>query len=281
MASLLAAVSINAADPVSPAERILQEKRTIVIAHRGFSAVAPENTQAAFELAKAAGADLIELDYYHSKDGVPVLMHDGTLDRTTDAKVKFGAEKVAPKDRTAAELTSLDAGKWFSPQFAGNKVMTLDAALDVIQNGGRTLIERKQGDAATCVELLRKKNLVNELVVQAFDWSYLRDFHAIEPRQVLGALGPPGSYDGKRLTAEEKELNPKWVDEVLKTGSKAVVWNKQISKEAVAYAHKKGLKVWVYTINDPALANDLLDMGIDGIITDNPALIWKTLALRK
>ena len=123
--------------------------------------------------------------------------------------------------------------------------------------------------------------MVNQLVVQAFDWSYLKDFHELEPRQVLGALGPPSSRNGKRLSSEEKALDESWVDEVKGIGARMVVWNRQVSPEAVAYAHEQGLKVWVYTINDPKLADELLDMGIDGIITDNPSIIWRTLALRQ
>ena len=265
----------------SVAERLLNEKRPLVIAHRGYSMVAPENTLAAFELGIAAGADLIELDYHHSKDGVPVVMHDYTLDRTTDATNKLGGSKIRVDARNAGEAAQLDAGSWFNRRYASEKVPLLSEALDFIQKKGVTLIERKAGDAKTCVEMLRKKNLVNGLIVQAFDWDYLADFHKIEPQQVLGALGPPSTKDDKKLSDEEKKLSPAWIDLAQKTGASAVVWNRNIDKAAVDYAHSKGLKVWVYTINESELANRLLDGGVDGIITDNPALIWKTIALRQ
>jgi glycerophosphoryl diester phosphodiesterase len=265
---------------MSVAERLLNEKRPIVIAHRGFSMIAPENTRASFELAIAAGADLVELDYHHSKDEIPVVMHDYTLDRTTDATNRLGVTKIRVDSRAAAEIVKLDAGSWFNPQFGNETPPTLSEALDLIQAKGVTLIERKAGDAATCIALLREKNMINALVVQAFDWVYLADFNRQEPKQVLGALGPPSQKGGKKLTDEEKRLSPAWVDEVKATGSRAVVWNLQVTKESVDYAHRNGLKVWVYTINDPTLANSLLDMGVDGIITDNPSLMWRTLALR-
>lgn len=265
----------------SVAERLLNEKRPLVIAHRGYSMVAPENTLAAFELGIAAGADLIELDYHHSKDGVPVVMHDYTLDRTTDATNKLGGSKIRVDARNAGEAAQLDAGSWFNRRYASEKVPLLSEALDFIQKKGVTLIERKAGDAKTCVEMLRKKNMVNGLIVQAFDWDYLADFHKIEPQQVLGALGPPSTKDDKKLSDEEKKLSPAWIDLAQKTGASAVVWNRNIDKAAVDYAHSKGLKVWVYTINESELANRLLDGGVDGIITDNPALIWKTIALRQ
>ena len=264
----------------NPAEQLMNEKRPLVIAHRGYSMVAPENTLAAFELGIAASADLVELDYHHSKDGVPVVMHDYTLDRTSNATNQLRATKIRIDARDAEEITKLDAGSWFNPRFASERPPTLEAALDFVQQKGVTLIERKAGDAAACVKLLKRKNLVNAVIVQAFDWEYLTDFHKLEPKQVLGALGPPSTKDGKRLTDEEKKLTPAWIDEAQKTGARAVVWSRSVDKAAIDYAHGKGLKVWVYTINEPDLANRMLDAGVDGIITDNPALIWKTIAIR-
>lgn len=264
----------------SLAEKLINAPRPLVIAHRGYSQVAPENTLPSFQLAKTAGADMVELDYYHSKDGELVVLHDGTLDRTTDATNRWGGSKHRVEARTLAELKTLDAGKWFDPQFAGTKVPTLTEALDLIQAGNVTLIERKAGDAATCLKLLQARGLVNRVVVQAFDWSYLADFHALEAKQVLGALGPPSTRDGRRLSDSEKVLSSDWIELALKSGVRAIGWNHQVTKEAVDYAHRKGLKVWIYTINDQAEAARLLDLGVDGIITNNTSLIWRALALR-
>jgi glycerophosphoryl diester phosphodiesterase len=157
----------------------------------------------------------------------------------------------------------------------------LTEAIAMIQQGSVTLIERKAGDAATLVQLLRERNLVNEVVVQAFDWDFLRAFHQLEPGQVLGALGPPGSRDGRRLSTEEKALSPTWLHEIGAIGARVVVWNRQVDASAVKEAHDRGFKVWVYTINDETLARELMASGVDGIITDNPAIIWKAVATRK
>jgi glycerophosphoryl diester phosphodiesterase len=165
-------------------------------------------------------------------------------------------------------------------QASANGLPTLGESIDVIQRGSVTLIERKAGDAAACVKLLNDRQLVNQVVVQAFDWDYLRDYHRLEPRQVLGALGPPGTKNGKKLTDAEKALSPAWLDEIKGTGARAAVWNKQVDAAAVKAAHERGLKVWVYTINDLASAQQLFAAGVDGIITDNPAIIWKALATR-
>ena len=272
--------SLHGNDAGSPAEQLLNAARPLVIGHRGYCQIAPENTLPAFRLAKTAGADLVELDYHHTKDGELIVIHDSTLDRTTDAVAKWGGSKIRVEDKTLAELQTLDAGKWFNSQFAGTRLPTLKEALEVIQDGNLTLIERKGGDAAACVKLLNERQLINQVIVHAFDWQYLADFHHQEPRQVLSALGPSGYRDGKKLTEQEKFLSERWVDEARKAGVRAMGWNNQVTREAVAYAHQKKLKVWIYTINDPAEANRLLDLGVDAIITNNPSLIWRTIALR-
>jgi len=267
-------------ESVPPALALIGSARPLVIAHRGYSAVAPENTLPAFERALAAGADLIELDYHLSQDGHLVVLHDATLDRTTDATNRWGGHNLRVADRTLAELRSLQAGAWFRPAYPGVQIPTLAEALGTIQRGGVTLIERKAGDAAACVRLLRDKDLVNRVVVQAFDWDYLREFHRLEADQVLGALGPPGSRDGRKLTDAEKQLSIGWLDEIRALGARIAVWNRQVDAAAVEAAHARGLKVWVYTINEPDVAAHLLSARVDGIITDNPALIWRSLTLK-
>lgn len=267
------------AQEVSPAERLLQSRRPLVIAHRGYSLVAPENTLPAFERALAAGADLVELDYHHSKDGHLVVIHDGTLDRTTDALVRWGGKDLRVADRTLGELRHLSAGGWFSPPFSNAMLPTLDEALSCIQRGSVTLIERKAGDAAACISLLRQRGLVNRVVVQSFDWEYLRDYRRQDSRQVLGALGPPGSRDGRRLTDADKALSESWLEAVRALGAQLVVWNRQVDALSVRAAHALGLRVWVYTINDLDAAVSVLAAGVDGIISDNPALIWKAVAV--
>jgi len=272
----------KAAEATSPAAAIVDARRPLIIGHRGYPLFAPENTLPSFKLALAAGADLIELDYHHSSEGELVVIHDFTLDRTTDATNRWGGEKLGVSTKRYAELKTLDAGSWFNPQYAGTSLPLLGDVLEFVsKSGGVTLIERKAGAAAACVSLLRNKNLVNCVIVQSFDWDYLKDFHELEPLQVLGALGPPKTLpDGSKPPEGDKILNEQWLDQLKPTGVKAVIWNDQVTAEAVRLAHQRGLKVWVYTINDPAAANKLLDLGVDGLITNNTSLMWKTVALR-
>lgn len=253
---------------MAPALQRLDLKRPLVIAHRGDSAAAPENTLPAFRQALATGADLIELDYHHSRDGVPVVMHDATFDRTTDAGARWGRKDVRIDQTAAVDLQPLDAGAWFGPAFVGTRVPRLTEALDTIQSGSVTLIERKAGDATTCARLLRERGLINHVVVQSFDWDFLRALHALVPEQALGALGPKG---------QSEPLNPAHAEAVAQLGAKAIVWSETISPEGIRAAHERGLKVWIYTIDDPEKARALVSLGVDGIITNQPALIRAAL----
>src|SRR6185436_2609535 len=103
-------------------------------------------------------------------------------------------------------LKTLDAGSWFNPSYARTTLPLLSEVLDLVhQNRGVTLIERKAGPADACVKLLREKQLMNQVIVQAFDWSYLKAFHELEPQQILGALGPPKLLaDGSKPGEQDK-----------------------------------------------------------------------------
>jgi glycerophosphoryl diester phosphodiesterase len=259
--------------------QLIQLDRTLVIAHRGYSQMAPENTLPAFQLALISGADLIELDYHHTLDNLPVVLHDATLDRTTDAQARWGLTNIAVASRLAADLPELDAGSWFDPLYQGVRSPLLTEALDLIQSRSVTLIERKAGDAPTLIRLLDDRQLLDQVVVQAFDWEFIRRCRELAPNLILGALGPPSTRNGRQLADSEKWLNAPFLDEVQAVGAQLVVWNRQVTPAAVAEAHRRGLRVWVYTINEPATAAILVGLGVNGIITDNPALIWKGIAI--
>lgn len=263
-----------------PARRVLNTRRTLVIGHRGFRDAAPENTLPSFELALKAGVDLVEFDYRHTSDGVPVAIHDETLERTTDAQRVWKGIGLEVAGRTLKELADLDAGSWFHPRFAGTRIPTLEEAIDAIRPGAVPLIERKDGDATACAQLFRRRGLVNHAIVIAFDWDYLREFRALVPDQILGALGPSAATRRTARGGDRDALSTATLDRIARMGIELVVWNRHVSRASVAAAHARGMKVWIYTVNDPDEADDLVHMGVDGLISDNPSLIWKTLALR-
>lgn len=259
---------------------MLKLARPLVIGHRGAARHAPENTLPSFAMGLRSGADMVELDYHHSRDGVPMAIHDATLDRTTDAGARWGLRRCSVARKDCAELQALDAGAWFAPEFRGARVPTLFEALTVIQAEAATLIERKSGDAADCLATLRQGDWVNDVIVQAFDWDFLRELHRLEPAQTLGALGPPPFRSVRTWSDARRHLSPGWIDALLDTGARVVGWNRGIARDGIERAHALGMKVFVYTVNEPAEANRLLDLGVDGLISDDPALIREAIARR-
>lgn len=258
--------------------RLIQSSRPLIIAHRGYSRLAPENTLPAFRRGLEAGADLIELDYHHTKDGIPVALHDYTLDRTTDATHRWGGKGLAVDKYTRAQLAELDAGNWFSPRFAGTRLPTLKESVDLIQPHSITLIERKAGDAVTLMKLLQEWDLMNQVVVQSFDWKFVRECRSLNSEVILGALGPPSTLQGRKLTEPEKVLNQDFIRAIQEMGANLVVWNSQITPESVSLAQQAGLRVWVYTIDDPVKAKALVLQGVNGIITNDPETIQKAIS---
>ncbi len=264
----LGSATVFAATPNSKAEHLIHADRVLVVAHRGDSLKCPENTLPAFASAVAAGSDLVELDYVHTSDGIPLVIHDGTLDRTTDARAVFDGKKIGVDSKPLDQLLKLDAGRWFAPQFAGTRLPTLEESLDVIQNGSTTLIERKAGDAKTCVELLRRKGLIRDVVVQSFDWNFLADCHELEPEIVLAALG-------------FKPVTDADMAKIKKTGAAAVGWDsKYIDQDLIDRFHDAEYKVWAWTVDNSDRAQQLMELGINGIITNAPGRIKELIDQR-
>src|SRR5262245_4017798 len=162
-----------------------------VIAHRGFSGIAPENTLAAIRAALEAGADRVEVDVLVTRDGVPVLLHDADLDRTTNGRGPVAA-------RTLADVRALDAGGWFDARFTGERVPTLAEALEFCR--GRILLnleikseavedrEAPAGVEAAVVEAIRRARAPAEVVVSSFDPRALVRVRRLFPELGIQAL---------------------------------------------------------------------------------------------
>lgn len=250
-----------------PVERLLRDAAPdgpVVVAHRGASEQFPENTLAALRAAVAQQATVVEFDVYQTKDGAWVLLHDATVDRTTDAVAKLGRRDVRIDELTLAEARTLDAGAWKGAAFAGERLPTLAEALQAVFPA-IPMIERKGGDAAALVQELRRLDAVDRVLVQAFDWPWLEAVHAAEPRLLLGALG------SKALTAPQLAA-------AQRTGARLVHWDhKSITVEAAAAVHRAGLLLGVYTIDLDLLLLGAAAIGCDLVTTNRPAQV---LALR-
>ncbi len=251
------------------AKQLVLGNRPLVIAHRGSSREAPENTLPAFTAAVGLGVDGVELDYQHTSDGVPVVFHDDLLDRTTDALARGVPKETPLVQQTLGQLRGLDAGRWFDHKFSNTRIPTLGEALNVIQTGAIPIIERKTGDASTLVDILRTKQLVDRVVVMAFDWTFLRSLRRMAPRLAMVALG-------------EKNLSPAALDEAVQLGVIGIGWgNDSTDAGLIDRVHARKLKVWVWTVDDPERMQALLAAGVDALISNVPKFALEARAKRE
>ncbi|TQS25433.1 glycerophosphodiester phosphodiesterase family protein [Microbispora sp. KK1-11] len=244
----------------------------LVVAHRGASAYAPENTVAAFELARGQGADMFELDVQETRDHHLVLMHDTTLGRTTDAEKVFpGRAPWRVGDLTLAEMRKLDAGSWFSRKasfsrkYAGEAVPTLGEALRAMRGSGLgLLLEIKEPrlypgiEARVAEEIGRDPAWRGRIVVQSFDWDSMRRFHGLMPGVPIGLLGTPRIAELPGLARFADQINPPYAD---------------VTAEYVRRVHRLRMKVLAWTVDDPAAVRRLIGAGVDGVITDRPDVV--------
>lgn len=246
--------------------RALAAAAPVVVAHRGDSGGYPENTLAAFNAGIAAGAPMTEFDTHETRDGTIVCIHDETLDRTTDAIEKLGRTGVEVASLDAAALAKFDAGKWKGAKHKGAHVPTLAEVLATLRGHSIPMIEVKAGDAANLVQLLRQLDLVEEVLVQSFDWSLVAQVGQLEPRIARGALGegPFTEHHWRDLTA---------------TGAGLVHWDvRAIRAEDIARLHGAGYLTCVYTANDDVSMAGAAALGIDAITTNHPKRLVELIA---
>jgi glycerophosphoryl diester phosphodiesterase len=237
-----------------PSDRTMARKPVFPIAHRGASAYAPENTVAAFEEAIRLGAPAVEFDLRITADGVPVVLHDETVDRTTS-----GTGKVAELSWT--RLLQLDAGSWMHHRFAATRIPSLQEALLAIGPFARPIIELKAALPWEIVlSALRKFDMENDVLVISFKPEYLSAIRKISKDVPIGLLSSRWEPDlpqrARSLDAEALLLHT----DVLGTSQ-------------VAAAEALGLDVWCFTPNDAGTVAASAAMGVTGIITDRPDLI--------
>ncbi|GLW05397.1 hydrolase [Microtetraspora sp. NBRC 13810] len=238
------------------------------VAHRGASAYAPENTVAAFELARGQGADLFELDVQETRDHKLVLMHDTTLARTTNVENVFpGRSPYRVGDFTLAEIRRLDAGSWFGRDFAGEPVPTLADALRAMNGGGLGLLlevkapELYEGIEGRIAAELRRHSAwlrPGRLVVQSFDWDSMRTFHRALPTVPVGLLGTPTVGQLPGLASFAAQINPPHAD---------------VTAEYVRRVHANGMEILTWTVDDPAVMRRVIGHGVDGVITNRPDVL--------
>ena len=236
-------------------------KPPLYIAHRGLSARFPENTLAAFRAAVDAGAHMIELDVSFSRDRQLVVIHDDTVDRTTN-----GSGKVNTLTRDA--LNQLDAGSWFNPRFAGERLPTLAQVLDTAKGRLLVNIEIKReafepGGSDDAIEkqvwrLVHDKSMIDDVLVSSFEWRVLEKLRRLDPAIAIGLLAD--------VPADDRLFE--WIKRV-----GAFSWNpdyRVLTAEQVAAVHKMGVRIFPYTVAGCIDTRGMLAMGVDGTIQDEP-----------
>ncbi len=241
-------------------------RRTLIFGHRGASHTAPQNTLAAFRAAVEAGADGVELDVHLSADGVPVVIHDAQVGATTD-----GSGRV--QEMTLAQLKALDAGRTFAPEFAGERIPTLEEVFAEV--GDRLLIniELKPqprgvvGLEEAVVALVRRMGMQERVWFSSFKPYALYTVRRLAPEIPCGLL-----YSV--LNVGTLWLLPFTPHEALHPHHPLV------NARMVRRAHRRGMRVVTWTVDDPDAAARMVEWGVDVIITNEPAALVRALAQR-
>lgn len=244
--------------------------RVVDVAHRGGAAYAPENTMAAFMNGFELKADFIELDVAMTMDGVLVVIHDDTVDRTTD-----GTGKVA--ELTYDYIRTLDAGSWFSSEFAGEHVPTLGEVFDTFRGKIGILIEIKDptfypGIEQKVADELIKRNMHKpengKIIVQSFNFDAVQLFHTILPEVPVGVLTYLVSHHTPQALAEFATYAD-YVNPFL-GASGYPSYIDHVTPDLIDRIHQYGMGIMVWTVDNPADIAWLVKSQVDGIITDNP-----------
>ncbi len=238
-------------------------QKPLIIGHRGFRTRYPENTLASFQAALDAGADMIELDIRLSSDGHLVVIHDAEVERTTNGEGPVISY-------TLAELKQLDAGIWFHPRFVNERIPSLEEVLDLVRGRGLINIEIKVEpdhvfDAnhtieQKTVELIQRKRAETFSLVSSFNKKILENISQMDHPPAIGVLT---EYDEKQdVVTLCKKLN-------------ALAWHPQylaVDKNQVLLMHEAGIKILPYTVNSKEEIEQLFEMGVDGVFTDDPIM---------
>jgi len=263
MWSSLAAMLCTGLAAGTEVEDKLAKQDIVVVAHRGLAPGFPENTLLAFRHALEQGVDFLEVDLRMTRDGVPVIIHDDTVDRTTDGQGEV-------ETFTLAELKKLDAGIHAGPEFAGTRIPTFEETLAlVIPKGGKLLLDIKSSGDLDCekvVRLVEQNNAVKNVIVGARSVEDVRLFRSLNPGiRILGFMA--GARYTKKFVEADADIIRLWLKWI------------RLYPPLIEQVHQFGKPVWVTA--GPAGREELaglITLGVDGILTDLPDVLMVLLA---
>lgn len=233
-----------------------------IVAHRGASRIAPENTLSAMRKAIEFGADFAECDVFQTKDGELVLFHDEEMDRTTGKGGMIW-------DYTLAELKTMEVGSWFHEEFRGEPIPTLREVIQLVKGKIKLNIEVKVSGkdpdiAQKVVEIIQSEGIEQDCMVTSFEKPVILKVKEIAPQVITGFIfdeeHPPDIFEGNwEYVCSKRNI---------------------VDEDFVRVAKRKGKKIFVWTVNYPAEMKELIALGVDGIITDVPDLLKEVLDQR-
>ncbi len=231
-----------------------------VIAHRGNSSQFPENTYLAFREALQIGVDYLECDVQLSKDAVPVVIHDGTFHRITKDRSPHSVNEL-----DLEQIKAIDAGSWFDPRFADQRILTLSEFLSMPKGKTGVMLDLKEETISEC----GLAKIVGDAIVQS-----KHTIPHIGPI-LVGSLNP-GTLLCLKAYLPEQQFIPivgnldHWNDFRSLRAKHYAVSEALVTREIVDELHHEGAEVWVWTVDDKTSAIHLIEMGIDGLITNHP-----------
>lgn len=234
-----------------------------IIAHRGASFDAPENTLASVNLAWERNADAVEVDVYLSKDNKIMVIHDNDTKRTA-------GEKLIVKESLASDLRKLDVGSYKSPDYKGEKIPFLSEVIETVPGGKKLFVEIKCGTEILpfLKEVFIRSGKIEQLVVISFDFDVVAGSKEVMPEVPAYLLhyNLLGNY------------STKWIDKANQANLDGLNFRyKGISEEFIKNVHDAGMKIYTWTVDDPEEAAVLIRSGIDGITTNRPAWMKKKI----
>lgn len=236
------------------------------LAHRGFSKAAPENTPAAFRKAIELRPDFVECDVRQTKDGQLVVIHDKSVDRTTDGKGLVA-------DMTFAELRDLDAGSWFGPDFAGERLPTLEEVLDLAKGQVVLVIEiKEEGTEDQVIDLIKGREMSGEVMLCSFHYKVGVRMPALDPQipfsPIIAISEPVGPEEAVRLADEAAAVN----------GAIFAVNYKAITPALADATHSANMLLEAWTVDAEADMRRMADLGVDVIGSNDVELLLRVLS---
>lgn len=253
------AISAYAGEPQAKPHRV------VVIGHRGNASQAPENTLASFKSALGTPAQFIELDIWRSKDGELMVIHDDTVDRTTNGKGRVG-------ELASSEIRKLDAGSKFNPKFAEEKIPTLEEVLDLAKHHKNVVIEVKDvGAEEKALALVTKKKMLKNVLIASFSSKVGAHLQKLHPHATFMQF----AWQAKKADAADAEGLIKGMDEI---GCKILGINWDcITPELVNAIHARKMLINAWTVDSPGEMKNLAAMGVDMITTNRPGEVPESI----